>query len=62
LKGIYKIPITLEGKCRSESAKTTTIRGPAAKVADFQPTLKIISEEDAHNSTLMETYKRKIPR
>jgi len=62
LKGIYKIPIILEGKCRSESAKLTTIRGPAAKVGDFQPNLKIISEEDAANSTLIEMYKRKIPR
>ena len=62
LKGIYQIPITLEGICRKEAAKSVGVRGPAAKVEDFHPTLKVLSEEDAAMSTLNETMKRKQPK
>jgi hypothetical protein len=60
LKGMYKFPITLEGNCRQLGVKQKTIRGPAAKVADFEPNITMITEDEAAMSTLKETMARKM--
>jgi hypothetical protein len=54
LKGLYKIPIALEGVCIGETSKTRTVRGPAAKVEDFKPMLRMIGEDEAANTLLQE--------
>lgn len=57
---MYKFPITLEGNCRQLGVKQKTIRGPAAKVADFEPNITVITEDEAAMSTLKETMARKM--
>jgi len=38
------------------------VRGPAARVQDFEPNLKKTNDEDAAETTLVETIKRKEPK
>ena len=45
LKGIYKIPIKLQGSSNTVGQKGKVLRGPAAKTADFAPTTNQITDE-----------------
>lgn len=62
LKGMYKIPIKLSGNCRAGTAKEKFTRGPAARVQDFEPNLKLTNDDEAAHTTLAETIKRKQPK
>jgi len=59
---MYKIPIKLSGNCRANTDKTKYVRGPAARVQDFEPNLKLTNDEEAACTTLAETIKRKEPK
>lgn len=62
LNGVYRFPIILEGNCRQFAVKSKSIRGPAAKVSDFEPNVTVINDDEAAMTTLKETMHRKMPK
>jgi len=62
LKGIYKVPIKIQGSSNSSGIKGRTTRGPAAKLSDFEPQLTHINDDEAANSILKDQIKRKQPK
>lgn len=59
LKGIYKIPIHVQGNCTATGKPEKKTRGPAAMSQDFATQLVYISDEEANATVLDEKLKRK---
>jgi hypothetical protein len=52
LRGIYQIPLKLQGYCNEISQRQVGARGPMARPADFEPSRKMLHEDAAEARTL----------
>ena len=59
LKGVYKIPIQVQGNSNSVGTKGKVLRGPAAREKDFDPQSNHITDDDATNNTIAQLLKKK---
>jgi len=62
LKGIYKIPIKMQGTSNSVGKKPKGIRGPAARPNDFNKDLQLIDDEIAAETTINRIMKKRAPK